>query len=1224
MVRRLLHATPGVASVSVRAGDGIGLPGFDGRADASVSSVFVPSGPSVWELGTGVDALGKADEDFRKRTANPGDVDPTSATFVAVSMRRVADKDNWVAARIADGRWRDVRMLDADDLHGWLEASPAVHIWASEQLGLRPLEVATLETWWSTWSTQTRPPTPSALILAGRDKESAKLRELLSEGPRVLGVYASSTEEATAFVVAALLESSGASLHDEPVMPTGLVISTPHSWGRLAAGASGLVLVPEFSAADVEAAVGAGNAVVVPMGPGSDRRRADLDLPRIGREGARDALRGAGLDLDSANRGSVHARRSLASFRRTRAANPAVQAPAWAAHSSAGSLAPLVLVGSWSLTRVPDHLVVAAVAGCPYDTVERELRALAATADPPFVASGDSWQLSAPEDAWAQLGPALTRHDLDLWRAQAIEVLGEPDPVLDLPLDEQHLAGLHDLARVHSSTLRDGLARGVALMGVAPGDGPDGRPWSEHALRLVAEVLDPGDLSTWIGLANALPSLAEASPEAFLRAVAATSTGQEPLLRGMFTDSDERGIWESRSPHTGLLWALELLCWSEQYAAEACEALARLAEIDPGGRLGNRPAASLRRVLLPWFPQTGVPLDGRLEVVAGLLDRRPEVGWRLLLGLLPQFQDNSIANFRPTFRDWKSTATTATVAETLAASHAMVNLALKQLTAKPELWAEFVESIATLPPDDLARVLDALEELDPVDMDEGPRLSIWVALEGLVRKHRRFPTAQWVLPDTSLSRLEAIATSLEPTEAPERNARLFDWHPDLPGIDPLDHTTYDKALAQARRSAIAQVLTAGEPARLSELIAASPVPEFVGVALAEVAGAECTNRMFGYLDADGPQRRAASGWTVRMVDLHGDPFVKSSLARAQELTGRARVLLYLGLPNGPVVWETVDRETEELQNEYWQRLPVKRVPQDDLAALIERLLDRGRPWSAVDLLAQRCHDPAMSPALELIERALRSAAESSEESPGVAGAVDYDVGVLLDRLQVEGAADHVLAELEWVFFGILQHTREPSNLYADLARHPASFVQLVCSAYRAANEPERDLDDAAVALARQSFLVLRAWCRPPGLAADGSFDDTVLHDWVAEARALLDERGRGDIGDECIGAVLSGAPVGDDGIWPAEPVRKLLETSDGASLGQGLAMGRFNSRGVMTRGVFEGGRQEEALADQYEDWSKRVMARWPVTGRLLREMATSYRSWARLQDVQAERWSDSG
>ena len=201
-MRRLLVATSGVGPVAVRAGNAIGFTGYDGRAEASIKSPFVPEGRSVWEMGTSQEPRSKAQADFRTRTQNPLDADPHTTTFVTVSMRRFRDKEDWEAKARAEGVWRDVKALDADDLAAWLEETPHVHIWASEQLGLRPLDVTSLGRWWETWLNQTDPPTPAELVLAGRKNEARELRKALSPGSQVIGVYATSRQEAVAFVAA--------------------------------------------------------------------------------------------------------------------------------------------------------------------------------------------------------------------------------------------------------------------------------------------------------------------------------------------------------------------------------------------------------------------------------------------------------------------------------------------------------------------------------------------------------------------------------------------------------------------------------------------------------------------------------------------------------------------------------------------------------------------------------------------------------------------------------------------------------------------------------------------------------------------------------------------------------------------------------------------------------------------------------------------------------------
>ena len=67
---------------------------------------------------------------------------------------------------------------------------------------------------------------------------------------------------------------------------------------------------------------------------------------------------------------------------------------------------------------------------------------------------------------------------------------------------------------------------------------------------------------------------------------------------------------------------------------------------------------------------------------------------------------------------------------------------------------------------------------------------------------------------------------------------------------------------------------------------------------------------------------------------------------------------------------------------------------------------------------------------------------------------------------------------------------------------------------------------------------------------------------MQRARELLREHDRTDIGDECLGELLSGSPVGADGAWPCEAVRSVIEATSSRHLETGLEIGRFNSRGI--------------------------------------------------------------
>ena len=127
----------------------------------------------------------------------------------------------------------------------------------------------------------------------------------------------------------------------------------------------------------------------------------------------------------------------------------------------------------------------------------------------------------------------------------------------------------------------------------------------------VRTLLDPQDWRVWASLP--LSRLCEAAPDEFLSAVERGLRGESPVLAALFGEEAEDGLFGS-SPHVELLFALEILCWSEEFFARSAMALATLARLDPGGRLANRPLASLVDVFLPWSPPSAASSGENLMV----------------------------------------------------------------------------------------------------------------------------------------------------------------------------------------------------------------------------------------------------------------------------------------------------------------------------------------------------------------------------------------------------------------------------------------------------------------------------------------------------------------------------------------------------------------------------------------------------------------------------------
>jgi hypothetical protein len=199
-----------------------------------------------------------------------------------------------------------------------------------------------------------------------------------------------------------------------------------------------------------------------------------------------------------------------------------------------------------------------------------------------------------------------------------------------------------------------------------------------------------------------------------------------------------------------------------------------------------------------------------------------------------------------------------------------------------------------------------------------------------------------------------------------------------------------------------------------------------------------------------------------------------------------------------------------------------------------------------------------------------------------------------------------------------RHEHKPKLLHRELARNPVFFSDVIAVVYRPADEESREVTDEERARANLGHKLLASWRTPPGTLEGGTIDAGALKTWVRTAREALAAKRLSESGDRRIGETLSGSPIGADGIWPHPAVREVIEETASEDIEHGLELGLYNSRGVTSRSLTEGGAQEQQLFDRYTGFATAMRDQWPRTTAMLRRIAERYRRDARREDQRAE------
>jgi hypothetical protein len=1245
IVRGLVRLTGGELSfLQFRAGEGVQIEGWDGHAIAGNVSPFIPLGESVWEIGTTSRIAEKADADFEKRRENPLGIDPSNATYVFVTPRRWPKKKEWVDARKRENFWKDVRVLDADDVEQWLQDAPSVHLRLSRLVGTLPDAAHDLQYWWENWSKATRPALSEEFVLAGRRDQANTIQRALAEPGTLFGVRAESRLEAIA-AVAAAMKALPAELADDYVA-RAIVVEDSSAWRALVSSRTRLILIPLVDVGDAAAAaIRAGHNVVLPLSPGDVDAKTTISLPPVDRAEAAAAIIAAG---PSGSEEQLHkkadslarlARRSMTALRRHLAVASQLQSPAWARPENARRIVPALLPGGWNSSSLGDRNFVQRVAGKNYIELVDALAEFTNGVDPVLRRRDSLWYLVSREDAWKSLVPFCDDEDVERFRIAATEALTLVHPQFDMPKDERWMAGVSDKKASHSAFLLKAIAETLALTGARmDSENRDdssgvsiGAPSLRHLSdRVVREVLRAAnnDWRVWASLSGLLPDLAEAAPDVFLSSVeTGLRTSPSPVLE-LFAQESE-GVLGASSPHTGLLWAFERLAWSDTHFAIVVKLLAELAQRDLGGRLANRPLEVLKAIFKPWMPQTTVSVQRRLRILDGLTRTHEATAWQVLISTLPELHGVAFNASRPAWREWELPNESVKRVDYEMAVVGAVDQLLRLTGTSGDRWAELISCIPNLGSREVTSIVEQLGNVSGVDAVDSAKIS--EALRELVATHRNYPDARWVMQQQLIDRLDDLRRRFGQKDLVAASAWLFTWHPQLvnPRAPRDDFHAYTLEIEEERVTCIASIAQSEGLDGILRLAAKADQPHMVGFSAAKsglfardersivrdhVQAAESYRAGFARGFAGGRISSMGSSWVVKTISDLGDALRPQQKGELLSL-----------LETVPETWRLAAELGEAVEQAYWERAWFVR---DDkhVDAAADKLIEFGQVDRAATLLGMKAHSSIVDPKriLDVLQRILRG-----ETSPELLRSdFRHHLSAMLDRLYgaAEIAKDEI-AQIEWAFLPTLEYGRSPSALHAELGRAPSFFVELVSLVFRGEDEPAKAPDqitDEQREHASRAFTVLQSWRRVPGSREDGTVDVEILRSWVQRAREALRAADRETIGDQQIGQVLSGAPSDPDGTWPCAAVRTVIEEIASSELERGFAIGKFNSQGVVSRSIGEGGRQERAAADRYERLAALIADSAPRSARLLREMATDHRRHAVREDREAELEEDLG
>jgi hypothetical protein len=898
----------------------------------------------------------------------------------------------------------------------------------------------------------------------------------------------------------------------------------------------------------------------------------------------------------------------------------------WSQHPHATDLALANLVGAWNEKNKSDIEVLAELLGTSYGTWVQKAREILHYPDSPLALKNGQWKISDRVELWNSLGSRIFDQNLDTFKSLIVAVLTELDPSFELPTKDRYAASIHGKVLTRSHALRKGLAEGLAILGSNPGaysNCSQGKA-ETTAVLAIREMFTNADWVLWGSLNSLLPTLAEAAPDEFLKAVE-SAFRLSPCPFDQLFAQEGNGI-TGGNYLTGLLWALEGLAWDEKYLVRVTVILGELASHDPGGQWTNRPANSLTTILLPWLPQTLASIEKRKVAVQTLSKEWPDIGWELIIHLLPNQHRTSSGSHKPSWRktipdDWEKGVSHQEYWQQVSFN---AELAVSSAGHDSVKLVKLIDHFDNLPKPAFDHLIEVLSSDAISGFPEVQRLSIWDHLTKFTTKHRRFANAKGALSDELLTLIEAVADKIAPSNPFNLYQHLF---------SDRDFDLYEekgnwkeqrRKLDKRRETAIEEIFQQGGIDAVIKFAESILSPGKVGHALASMTDPSIEQVLLpAFLTSENQKHSAlVSGFVWRRHYINGwawcDGIDKASWSDKQ-------IGSFLSfLPFTKESWERASQWLGESQGEYWSNTSANAYQSDgNLDIAIEKLIEYGRPHAAINCIDRMRNDKKQIN-VEQCVRALLAALSSREPTYAMDG---YHIVELIKFLQADtSVSQDDLFRVEWAYLPLLdRHSgAAPKLLESRLSSDPEFFCEVLRLIYRSKKKdgPQKEPTEEKKAIATNAWHLLHEWRTPPGMQEDGGFDGAKFSDWIQRVKELCTESGHLEVALITIGEVLIHSPAEPDGLWINRTIAEGLNDRDSEDMRDGYRTGVYNARGV--HWVDPTGKPEKKLAEQFrqkaEDVENAGFQRLAVT---LRGLADGYeREAERIISEHKEREED--
>ncbi len=1196
IVRRLIYTSIEIDSLRMPSGESVTQGGWDGEViyTGSYKHQFIPKGTSFWELTTtkSRNTKGKANADFKKRTENTSELEQKNCTYVFVTLRNWSKKNEWILEKKSDSSWKDIKVIDGNDLELWLENTPAVGYWLANELDLLPEGVRTLSSLWEDWRSKTDPPLTEQLVLSLGSEGDNDLEKFLNTSSPIYHLLPTVDRD----IALAYLYSKISAISDldtkNALFSKALVVENPDRFRMLSLKGSELLLIPVFEDPPYTKALENGHKVFLPVRRGKINGK-DISLWRLTTDETIRFLK------DEASKSEHEARRiaertqlSITSLRYHLKLKGTLQLPKWKNKDVTKELLEVLLLGSWDVRFNEDKKLLHEFSNLNYADIEKLVHKLMEEDDSIFLNIGSIYTLTSHEYVYSHLKeyvtPTLFRQFLRICNKVFSEIQSLRSP------GEEHK---------HSPSIRKSIAKSLVLLATNP---PFRLNKVEDNINVfIGNLLtENASIEFFNSISDAISMIAQASPKAF--------------LSNIYNLLQEEGL--KLHENQQIIWALEKCGWSTEYLNIVTEILLILSEYyEDKKTYTSNPMKSIYNLYNLWFPGSSAPIEKRLGILETFKDKYTRHIVDVLIAIMPWNQRVAIQPSKPTYHQWadgfeSSSLNTDVYYGITEASEILLNI----LEKRSDFWPKILDDVFDFPIEISKKFIDKLNMHQTNGFEESLQYSIWCKIEEILY----FQIKLLKNDDSIVDELLSLHKKLVPADPYLKFKRLFEKPPkvfDLNLIATYDRRIEDKIINSLREKAIQEIYIKSKSEGIKMFLHEVESPDVLGFYVGQDDSIVADDYKFikEFSIKAEKTKSFLQGLIQGRYKKHGIEWLRKIAEEVKNDNKDYLLFIFSSLPFEDEIFSLIG-ENEELNSRYWRSisLPWYISKEIDLNFLLVNLISAQRAFEAMEVVSNSIEEQrnTINPKLidELIDELLQI--DSSDiykkmDSSGFINVLELFLNFGFTKCDINLSK---LADLEFHFYPTMSPRFSPTFLVKDIIKNPVRLNKYISIRY---NDDQLDSRLAFKLHCIFKSLNIFQYVKPYQ-----EEDDSKLIVWVNKLREKAKSDGLLKQTDNIIGQILAYSPEDPtDKIWPIVLIRDLLDGLDSTEIANSMAIHKFNLRGVVQKTYLEGGKQERELAKKHQEYITKCEGKWRIIIEVYNHLISIYESLAEGNDIEAER-----